>query len=476
MSLRTDTRVVTDDRSLYADLQRALQACSEGDVSACGWSEWSSQTTSSGAWPVSFVDLREECQWARLEELVQDNGKDNIHVPSLIGLIDVGIPLNWTSATQRLLDATVSWPCDRRLLSQVLHEVAARQTTTDRSNGHHEPRILHGKTCSFTTYTPQLRAVLDDLEVAARHDFSILLVGETGTGKTTLAKLIHELSPRAAERFLTVPCGALPNELIDSELFGHVKGAFTGADRTKEGKFDAADGGTLLLDEIDVLGLAQQAKLLRVLETGEFEPVGSNDTRHVSARTIVASNIELDTLVDQHRFRMDLYYRLNQVSFEITPLRRRRQDIVPLAVEFIEQCCRENALSVCSIRPEFLDAICAYFWPGNIRQLRNEVRRAVLFARDGVLSAEHLSPEIRHSADAADGDAAYSRPTIMQSTSRLAGQVAEKEQLAIEQMLRVQNYNRTATARALGISRVTLYNKIRKYGIRVDVQRRPTGS
>jgi transcriptional regulator with PAS, ATPase and Fis domain len=278
---------------------------------------------------------------------------------------------------------------------------------------------------------------------------------------------VHDLSPRSEQRFLTVPCGALPSDLIDSELFGHVKGAFTGADQTKEGKFEAASGGTILLDEIDVLALPQQAKLLRVLETGEFEAVGSNETRRANVRSIVASNVDLRDLVDQQRFRVDLYFRLNQICFEIPPLRNRTRDIVPLAISFIQNCCREHALDVRYVHSEFVAAIKACRWPGNIRQLRNEVRRAVLFCRDGVLAASHLSPEVRSTSfeTGQPGEA-------MATPSGLAGEVAQREQMAIERMLRTQKFNRTATARALGISRVTLYNKIRKYGIRVDVTRR----
>ena len=182
--------------------------------------------------------------------------------------------------------------------------------------------VLPRMTRRFETKTPQLKTMLAKLEVAARHDVTILLIGETGSGKTFLSRLIHEVSPRKHQPFLTVACGALPAELIESELFGHVKGAFTSAHADKDGKFVAAGRGTILLDKIDVLGTEQQVKLLRVIETREFEPVGSNKTLKSQARLVVASNLDLQPLVEQGQFRPDLYYRLNMLKFEIPPLRQ----------------------------------------------------------------------------------------------------------------------------------------------------------
>jgi DNA-binding NtrC family response regulator len=347
------------------------------------------------------------------------------------------------------------------ITSLPVHDIGAAQNslTSGAYSATTSPQVLAGLTREFATFTPSLYSVLGNLEVAARHDFTILLVGETGTGKTFLAKLIHELSPRATGPFVTVACGSLPNDLMDSELFGHVKGAFTGADRQKAGKFDAAARGTILLDEVDVLGLPQQTKLLRVLETGEYEAVGSNETQFANVRTIVASNQSLEALVGINQFRADLLYRLKQVKFEIPPLRRRPRDIPLLAERMIEECCRQEGLSIRGISPSFWEALATYSWPGNLRELRNETRRAVLFCRGRELSPEHLSPSVMEEvARRGQGDA---------PSSVLAGQVALTEQDIIEQMLRTQNFNRAATARALGISRVTLYNKIRKYGIRL---------
>ncbi|MGH7129286.1 MAG: sigma 54-interacting transcriptional regulator, partial [Planctomycetaceae bacterium] len=254
--------------------------------------------------------------------------------------------------------------------------------------------VLTGITRRFETNTPRLRHMLGELEIAARHDVTILLIGETGAGKTYLSRLIHEVSPRRTEPFLHVACGALPGDLIESELFGHVKGAFTGAHADKEGKFLVAARGTVLLDEIDVLGPEQQVKLLRVIETGEFEPVGSNRTHKGQARLVVASNLELEPLVAQGKFRPDLYYRLNMLKFDVLPLRERRPDIVPLARKFVEQSSAKYGIEVRSIEDGLFDALLAYPWPGNVRELEHVMQRAVIYCREGVLTQRHLPSHI----------------------------------------------------------------------------------
>ncbi|OAI55133.1 RNA polymerase subunit sigma-54, partial [Planctomyces sp. SCGC AG-212-M04] len=246
----------------------------------------------------------------------------------------------------------------------------------------------------FETNSPQVRRMLDDLAIAATHDVTILLIGETGSGKTYLSNLIHNSSPRASEPFLHVACGALPRELIESELFGHVKGAFTSAHADKEGKFLAAGRGTVLLDEIDVLGPEQQVKLLRVIETGEFEPVGSNRTYRSQARLVVASNLELQPLVEQGKFRPDLYYRLNMLKFDLPPLRKRKVDVIPLAQRFIARFQQKHNVVIRRVDDAMLDALVDYPWPGNVRELEHVIQRAVIYCREGVLTAEHLPPHI----------------------------------------------------------------------------------
>jgi DNA-binding NtrC family response regulator len=328
--------------------------------------------------------------------------------------------------------------------------------------------VLPGLTRGFETNTPRLRMMLTELEVAARHDVTVLLIGETGSGKTFLAKLLHEISPRRNEPFLPVACGALPSDLIESEMFGHVKGAFTSAHADKDGKFLAAGRGTILLDEIDVLGLEQQVKLLRAIESGEFEPVGSNRTQKSEARLIVASNLDLQPLVEQKRFRPDLYYRLNMLKFEIPPLRARRPDIVPLAKKFIRDQSAKHRVQITKIDESLFASLLNYPWPGNVRELEHVIQRAVIYCRDGVLSARQLPPHIVacQPGPAQEGGPVFDRLLETDfSRGSLGRQVALSEREIIEQTLFQNNQSRTNTARALGISRVTLYNKMKKYGI-----------
>jgi transcriptional regulator with PAS, ATPase and Fis domain len=249
--------------------------------------------------------------------------------------------------------------------------------------------------------TPSLAPLAQSLALAASYDVTILLTGETGTGKTHLARLIHDCSPRRSRRFLAVPCGALSNNLVESELFGHVKGAFTGADQNKAGKFAAAGHGTILLDEIDALGLEQQAKLLRVIETGEFEPVGGNQTQICYARIIAASNWNLAEAVEQGRFRQDLYYRLDVMAFQLLPLRDRKQDIGPLAWHYVSLFTDKFHKTIASIHPDTVAILEAYSWPGNIRQLENVIQLAVMTSTGLELLPSHLPKMVQDLSETA---------------------------------------------------------------------------
>ncbi len=320
----------------------------------------------------------------------------------------------------------------------------------------------------YRTRTPELRQMLRRLEVAARHNVTLLMIGETGSGKTHLAKLIHDFSPRAKEPFLHVACGALPGELIESELFGHVRGAFTSAHADKDGKFLVAGNGTILLDEIDVLAPDQQVKLLRVIEEGEFEPVGSNRTLHVRARVIAASNLQLQPLVEQGRFRPDLYYRLNTLCFNIPPLRKRLPDVEPLARYFVHCHAEQMGIEVVEISQEFIDCLLKYPWPGNVREMENAIRSAVIYSDHGRMVPDTLPQHIVDCAVGPSNDPSVSAFFAVRRKDTLEKRIGLTEKDLIQQALLNNNFSRTNTARHLGISRVTLYNKMRKYGIMLE--------
>jgi two-component system response regulator HydG len=313
--------------------------------------------------------------------------------------------------------------------------------------------------------------MIDQVRRIAPLDTTILLGGETGTGKTCLAGIIHQISPRCDRPLLVINCGALSASLIESEMFGHARGAFTGADVERVGKFAEVGRGTLFLDEIDSLPLPLQAKLLRVVENRVFEPVGSNRSQPLHARLIVASNRPLEKEVAAGRFRADLFYRLNVIAFEI-PTLRERADIIPaVAHDFmVEFAARNGRSSLSGIAPEALTALQGHSWPGNVRELRNVIERAVALCEGPVIRRDDL-PESFHPRTAAgaspsvglpDGAGPIANPTTL-STSK-----ARAESGLIAEVLKRNRGNRLRAAAELGISRMTLYNKINKYGLVVS--------
>lgn len=312
----------------------------------------------------------------------------------------------------------------------------------------------------LVNHTPSLTSLVEQLCIAAAHDVTVLIEGETGTGKSFLAKLIHDCSSRRANRFLVVSCGTLSGNLIASEFFGHTKGAFTSADGAKVGKFAAAGEGTILLDEIDTLGLEHQANLLRVIETGEFEPVGSNDTQICRARIIAATNWNLTDAVERGSFRRDLYYRLHVISFQLPPLRHRPEDIGPLVRGMVARYGSKFGKKLFSVCPDALRTMEAFPWPGNIRQLENVVQQAVLTSTGNELKSHHLSPLVQSRPDT---------PAVSLAATGGGGTLKESraamERSNILRALERAGQSRTRAAQLLGISRVTLYKKMGKYGL-----------
>jgi DNA-binding NtrC family response regulator len=304
--------------------------------------------------------------------------------------------------------------------------------------------------------SPLMQAVFHDASLIAPSESRVLLTGESGVGKEVLAEVIHSWSARAAGPMVKVNCAAIPETLLESELFGHEKGAFTGATAQRIGRFELANGGTIFLDEIADMSPHLQAKLLRVTQDGLFNRVGSNRELHTNARILAATNRLLEEEVKAGRFREDLFYRLNVVELHLPPLRERPEDILPLASAFIAEFTRGKARFSASVT----DHLASYQWPGNVRQLRNAMERAALLSRGELILPEHLPDRVRSI-----------EPSTHPTESAEAERLGEIERQAIFQALRKHDYNRTETAKALGISRRALIYKLQRFrelGYEVD--------
>jgi two-component system nitrogen regulation response regulator NtrX len=304
--------------------------------------------------------------------------------------------------------------------------------------------------------SPVIQRLREQVATAAPSNGRVLIEGENGSGKELVARAIHALSARRDRPFVEVNCAAIPEELIESELFGHERGAFTGAVSRRRGKFEAADGGTLFLDEIGDMSLKTQAKVLRALEEQAFERVGGRETIKVDVRVIAATNRTLATLVGQG-FREDLYYRLNVIPIEVPALRARKDDIPALIDHFIRMFCAENGKRIKTVSGEALAYFVAYDWPGNVRELRNMVERLVIMTPGDAIGVDNLPAPLRPKEVAAAGAGPRER------TLRDARDTFERAYILAE--LRANDWNMTRTATRLGIERSHLYRKIRAYGI-----------
>lgn len=305
--------------------------------------------------------------------------------------------------------------------------------------------------------SPQMQAVIDRLKRIAPTDATVLISGESGTGKELIAQAIHQNSPRKGKRLVALNCAAVAENLVESELFGHVKGAFTDAHSDRIGAFEYANGGTLFLDEVGDMPMSTQIKLLRVLEEHQITRVGDNKPIRVNVRVLSATNRSLEDLVAQGKFRNDLYFRLKVVTVHLPPLRARREDIIPLADHFRRQFARRHHKPIKGISPVVSKRLFTYDWPGNVRQLRNAIETMVVLDCDGVLDVDDLPPELADSpaAAAVAGDGA--------AQELIGKSMDEIERWAIEQTLKLTNGNREEAARILGIGARTLYRKLEKY-------------
>jgi two-component system, NtrC family, response regulator AtoC len=307
-----------------------------------------------------------------------------------------------------------------------------------------------------------LKVALSRLERAAKASASTVLIhGETGTGKELMARFLHEKSARAGGPFVELNCSAIPEQLLESELYGHERGAFTDAKRFRKGLFELADRGTLFLDEIGEMAPQLQAKLLRVLETRTFRRVGGAVDITVDVRVVAATHRDLAKLVSEGRFREDLYFRLNVVPVAVPPLRERTTDIAPLAEHFVGRFCRELGRAPAKLHPGALERLLGYRWPGNVRELRNVLERVVLLEAEDEIRAEHLPAEMSAVAGALAGGGDPFPAGVVRP-------LADIEKLAIEHALRVCDGNKTRAATLLGIARQTLRTKLKEYAIGDD--------
>ncbi len=302
--------------------------------------------------------------------------------------------------------------------------------------------------------SPAIRQVVQLLEAAAASTAPVLILGESGTGKELAAAAIHRRSPRADGPFIRVNCAALPETVIESELFGHEKGAFTGADRRRKGRFEAASGGSLFLDEIGEMPPTVQIKLLRVLQEGEIERVGSHTPIKVDVRIISATNQDLARLVEEGRFRQDLYYRINVVPITMPPLRQRVEDIPLLAETFVERVRLRSGRDITGLAPEAMQALMAYPWPGNVRELINAIEYAFVTCPQGLIQPQHLPPHIL-------------APTAREENPPQPGASSREELMRrqIRQALAATGGHKTKAAELLGISRVTLWKRMKRLGM-----------
>ncbi|MFB3925135.1 MAG: sigma-54-dependent transcriptional regulator [Syntrophales bacterium] len=340
----------------------------------------------------------------------------------------------------------------------------AIQRAVEHHNLKEENRLLReilGRRFDRRNIIGQSRAMMELLETVAQvapSEATVLVTGESGTGKEMIAGAIHFNSPRRDGPFVKINCAALTETLLESELFGHEKGSFTGADRRREGKFRQADGGTLFLDEVSEMSLAMQVKLLRVLQEREITRVGGDESIKVDVRVIAATNRDLAAELEKGRFREDLYYRLNVVTLAVPPLRDRKEDIPLLAQHFLEMFSERNRKAVKGFTPLVMDRLLRYSWPGNIRELMNTVERAVVLSRSEYLHEEDFTPLFRETESPAPGKTLFANTSENMSLDQV-------EKATILRTLEQAGGNKSEAARRLGITRRTLHQKLKKYGM-----------
>jgi DNA-binding NtrC family response regulator len=449
--------LVDDDRHLLESMGGWLAGEQNYQVSLASNSAEAIQTVRNTRIDLAVVDLR----------LGHEDGLELVttlkkHHPDLVVLlmsgyanVDTGIEAVKAGAfdllTKPLIDDEILLAFDRALSQQkVMQENEQLKSQLDKRYGRNS---IIGKDY-------RMQKTFDMVDNIADTKATVLITGESGTGKSMIARSIHQRSNRRKAPFVEVACGALPENLLESELFGHVKGSFTGASVDKLGKFQQADGGTIFLDEIATASTSMQIKLLRVLQELEFEQVGGAETFKVDTRIILATNEDLSQAVAEGRFRQDLYYRVNVINIELPSLRQRNSDIPMLAQHFLQKVCKEESKSIEGFDAQSTQAMQQYAWPGNVRELQNVVERAVLLGKGPILGTQDLPSHIT-----ACSDNVVSVPTTSNRRQTLKEALEGPERQIILQCLRDNNWNRNETADQLGVNRTTLYKKMKKLGL-----------
>jgi DNA-binding NtrC family response regulator len=344
---------------------------------------------------------------------------------------------------------------NEKLLADLKCAVESRQQKEENSNLRRALDTMSGA-ASPVFRSPAMQDVVRTVERIAPSDVPILITGESGTGKEVIADLVHALSARSKNKIIKINCAALPRELIESELFGSVKGAYTGAHADRDGLFRQAEGGTLLLDEISEMPVDTQSKLLRVLQDQEVRPVGGKTSYKTNCRLVASTNRRPEEAIRDGKLREDLFYRISAISVHLPPLRERREDIMPLTNAFLKRFAAQANRAIRGFKADAIDRLAAFDWPGNVRQLQNEIQRAVLLCEDSEISAADLSitnaPVSFVPGDETDGSF-----TLLEGVERNT----------IVQTLKAVGGNKLEAAKRLGIGRQTLYNKIKAYGIEV---------
>jgi len=437
--------VLDDEPNVLASLKLVLEGAGYG-VAACSTAAEFKQRISRTRADAFLIDVR----------LPDGNGIDLLK--ELRGA-DILAPVIMISGHGTISDAVAATragafdflekPLGRDRILLVLKN-ALEQATLQKENA--RLRELVGDETRMIGVSRTFRHVVEQAEQVARSDARVLLTGESGTGKELLAAHLHRMSPFSSGPFVKVNCAAIPVELLESELFGHEKGSFTGATSRRRGKFELADGGSIFLDEVGDLHETSQAKLLRVLQEGEFQRVGGSDSIHVMVRVIAATNQDLPTLVERKKFREDLYYRLSVVPIRVPPLRERMEDVRPLAEYFLQDFCRRNNFKSRAIDDGIWESLYGYQWPGNVRELRNMVERMAILTSSGIITKESIPLEIR-------------MPPEKASASSLEETRMQAERNCIRKALDESGWNVSAAARLLGVERTSLHKRMRALGI-----------